>query len=389
VPSASALRHGEKIAANTLEQYHNLHGRCPRSTAVILWGLETSQTQGETVGQILAYLGIRVARQAGQWLPGVELIPLAELGRPRIDVTVQICGFFRDMFPNVLALLQEAFALAGFADEPDEMNAVRAHARLLFSELRHQGMQEPQAREFSLARIFGPASSEYGTSVEQLVKNRAWAAEGELVAAYIDSLKHAYTPGHYGVEMSGLLNGNLSRVEVVSQVRSSRDYEITDLDHYFEFFGGLAKSVEQASGKRAMMLISDTHDGPARTETVTEAINRGVYARLANPAWLDGMLGHGHHGGHEIAKRMENMIGLAATTGAVDGQVFEQLNQRLVFDDAMRRRIQDNNPHALLDIIQRLWEAHTRGYWSPDSTTLEQLKQHYMAAETYVEGAQQ
>ncbi|MBN2107178.1 MAG: cobaltochelatase subunit CobN, partial [Deltaproteobacteria bacterium] len=297
--------------------------------------------------------------------------------------------FFRDMFPNVLELLQQAFALAGFAEEPDDMNGVRAHARLLFAELRSQGMQEPQAREFSLARIFGPAPAAYGTSVEQAVKNRSWTGEGELAAAYIDSLKHAYTPGHYGIEMSDLLTGNLSRVEVVSQVRSSRDYEITDLDHYFEFFGGLARSVEQASGKKALMLISDTHAGSARTEDIKEAINRGLYSRLVNPAWLAGMLSHGHHGGHEIAKRMENMLGLAATTGAVDPRAFEQLNRRLVFDDAMRQRIQDNNPHALLDIIQRLWEAQTRGYWSPDSTTLEQLKQHYMAAEAQVEGAQQ
>jgi cobaltochelatase CobN len=389
VPSPSAMEHGAHIAAKTLEQYVQAHGRYPRSIAVILWGLETSQTQGETVGQILAYLGVCAVRAGGQWESHLEIIPLAELGRPRVDVTVQICGFFRDMFPNTLALLQNAFSLVGFASEPDEMNFVRANSRRLFGALQAQGMQEADAREFALARVFGPASSEYGTSLEQIVKNRAWQSESDLVTAYIESLKHAYTPRHYGVEMGDLLTENLSRVEVVSQVRSSRDYEITDLDHYYEFFGGLARSVEQASGKKAMLLISDSHEGRARTEDVRDSIRRGVCTRLTNPAWLEGMLSHSHHGGQEVAKRMENLIGLAATTGAVDPATFDRVNSRLVFDDAMRCRIRDNNPYALLDIIKRLWEARSRGYWSPDEATLERLQQIYMDAEAYVEGARQ
>ncbi len=223
--------------------------------------------------------------------------------------------------------------------------------------------------------------------MERAVKNCDWQSESDLVTAYLESLKHAYTPRHYGVEMEDLLTENLSRVEVVSQVRSSRDYEITDLDHYYEFFGGLARSVEQASGKKAMMLISDSHEGRARTEDVRDSIRRGVCTRLTNPVWLDGMLSHRHHGGQEIAKRMENLVGLAATTGAVDAATFDRVNSRLVFDNDMRRRIQDNNPYAMLDIIKRLWEAQSRGYWSPDEQTLDRLRQMYVDAEAQVEGA--
>jgi cobaltochelatase CobN len=389
VPSPSALLSGAAIAENTIDRYKKQHGRYPRSTAVILWGLETSQTQGETIGQILAYLGARTATVADQWDPKVELMSLAELGRPRIDVTIQICGFFRDMFPTALAVIQKALELAGFADEPDDMNFVRANARLLFSALSGRGMQEAEAREFALARVFGPAGSEYGTGLERLVKNRSWQEESALVGAYIESLKYAYTPGHYGVEMGGLLTENLSLVEVVSQVRGSRDYEITDLDHYYEFFGGLARSVEQASGRKAMMLVSDTHEGSVCTEDVKESICRGVHTRLINPAWLDAMLGHSHHGGQEIAKRMENMIGLAATTGAVDQATFDQVNRRLVFDDAMRERIRQNNPYAMLEIVKRLWEANTRGYWQPDEETLGRLKEIYLGLETHLEGMHQ
>jgi len=389
VPSPSALHLGAQIARNTIDRFLREHGCCPRSTAVILWGLETSQTQGETVGQILSYLGVRVVRESGQWLPRLALIPSGELERPRIDVTVQICGFFRDMFPNVLSMLQEAFCLAAFADEGDDRNFVRAHARLLFGELRGQGMEEADARELSLARIFGPASSEYGTSVEQLVNSRSWTTEGELVGAYIESLKHVYTPNRYGVEMAGLLNGNLRRVDVVSQVRSSRDYEITDLDHYYAFFGGLSRSVEQAAGKRAMMCVSDTNDGGVRTEDIADAVHRGVYSRLVNPAWLGGMLAHDHHGGHEIAKRLENLVGLAATTRAVGTETFDQVNRSLVFDEEVRQRIQHNIPYAMLDIVKRLWEANSRGYWQPDGQTLDRLKEIYLGLETHVEGLQQ
>jgi len=388
VPSPSALRQGARIAEQTITRYRNAQGTYPRSVAVVLWGLETSQTQGETVGQILSYLGVRVIKKSGNWESVVELIPLGELGRPRIDVTVQICGFFRDMFPNTLALLQNAFTLAGFAEEPDEMNFVRANARQLFATLQHQGIENAAAREFSLARIFGPAPSEYGTSLEKIVKQQTWQNEADLVSAYIQSLQYVYTPHHYGRELEGLLAANLSRVEVVSQVRSSRDYEITDLDHYYEFFGGLARSVEAASGKKAMMLISDTHEGSAQTEDIHDAISRGIYTRLMNPVWLDGMLKHCHHGGQEIAKRMENLIGLAATTGAVDHTTFDRISGRLVFDDIMRNRIRENNPYALLDIIRRLWEAHRRGYWSPDAQTLDRLKQLYLEAESHLEEIQ-
>ncbi|NDJ77212.1 MAG: magnesium chelatase subunit H [Chloroflexi bacterium] len=387
VPSPSALRSGAQIAHNTLSTYYAAHGVYPRSTAVILWGLETSKTQGETVGQILAYLGVRVTRGAGgAWEPQIELIPLDELGRPRVDVTVQMCGFFRDMFPNVLELLQQAFELVGFQPEDDAQNYVKANARTLFDDLRADGLDEVEAREFALARLFGPAPSNYGTSVEALVENRAWTNEADLVAAYVDSLQHAYTPGHHGKPMPELLQQNLSRVDVVSQVRGSRDYEMTDLDHYYEFFGGLARSVEQASGKRAMMLVSDTHAGHVHTEDIKQAVDRGVWSRLLNPKWLDGMLSHDYHGGQQLAKRLENLMGLAATTHAVDHAIFDQVNTRLIFDDDLRARIQANNPYALMDLIERLWEAHQRGYWQPDDATLDRFKDIYMQLENHLEG---
>ena len=386
VPSPSAMRRGAVIAQNTLEQYLAAHGEYPRSVAVILWGLETAQTQGETVGQILAYLGIQVAPNSTPWDTKLLLIPMETLGRPRVDVTVQICGFFRDMFPNLLTLLQDAFEMAcGLEDEP-EPNYVQANARHMRQALMEQGMDEGDADELSLARIFGPSAAEYGTGVTGLVESQTWHGEADLVASYVASLNHVYTKRRYGEAVRGLFEQNVQRVQLVSQVRSSRDYEMTDLDHYYEFYGGLSKTVEQVSGRKAVLLVSDTHEGRVRTERVQKAVQRGARTRLLNPRWLDGMLAHGHHGGQQLANRMENLVGLAATTGEVDSALFDEANERLVLDETMRRRIQENNPYALLEMVERLLEAEARGYWEADPDKLEQLKRVYLQIEGDLEG---
>lgn len=386
VPSPSALRKGQEIAENTLRQYQEKTGAYPNSVAVVLWGLETSKTQGETVGQILAYLGVRIKRGKSLWEPQLEVIPLQELGRPRIDVKVQMCGFFRDMFANVMDLLNEAFTMVGSLKEEGKNNFVQTNSSELLAILKKQGLAAKEAQEFACARIFGPQLAQYGTGVNQLVKSRRWQEESDLTADYLQSLRCVYTKNHYGKEMKELLKKNLVKVDVISQVRSSRDYEITDLDHYYEFFGGLAKTVEEVTGKKAMMLISDTHNGKTRTESVQRSIQRGARTRLFNPQWLGAMLAHDYHGGQQLADRLENMLGLAATTGEVDNCLFDEANEKFVLDEQMRNKIQENNPYALQDIMERLLEANVRGYWDAEDDKLKELKNLYLQLEGDLEG---
>lgn len=386
VPSPSALRKGQEIAENTLRQYQENTGSYPNSVAVILWGLETSKTQGETVGQILAYLGVRLQRGKSLWESQLEVIPMQELGRPRIDVKVQMCGFFRDMFANVMDLLNEAFTKVSCLNEEGKDNFVQTNSSELLAFLKKQGLSSKEAQEFSCARIFGPQSVQYGTGVNQLVRSSRWQEESDLAGDYLYSLRCVYTKNHYGTEMKELLKENLVKVDVVSQIRSSRDYEITDLDHYYEFFGGLAKTVEKVAGKKAMMLISDTHNGKTRTESVQRSIQRGARTRLFNPQWLDGMLAHDYHGGQQLFKRLENMLGLAATTGEVDNCLFDEANEKFVLDEQMRKKIQENNPYALQDIMERLLEAKARGYWDAKIDKLEELKKLYLQLEGELEG---
>lgn len=372
VPTAAALERGAAIAAATLDHYRQTHGAYPRRTAVVLWGLETAKTQGETVGQILAYLGVRLVRR-GVWETRLEVVPLAELKRPRVDVTIQMCGFFRDMFPNLIDLLHEAVGLVAAQDEDDAHNPVRAHTRHLYDELRAQGLSHDDADDLATARLFGPQNTLYGAGVDQLIKSQAWQSPAELAACYVDSLRYVYTRRRYGEAKPDLLTAQLSQVELISQVRSSRDYEMTDLDHYYEFYGGLACSVRTAAGRQAHLMVADTTEGRIRAEPLQRAIQRGLRTRLLNPRWLDAMLAHDYHGAQQIAKRLEHMVGLAATTEAVDPALFDAANRCLIADEALRRRIEQNNPYALLEVIDRLLEAHNRGYWQPDDNDLARL----------------
>ena len=383
-PSPSAVERGREMARNTLAAWGGGEA-WPASVAVVLWGLETAKTQGETVAQILAFLGLKLVRDQTLWEPRLEVIPLDRLGRPRVDVTVQMCGFFRDMFPNLVTLLARAFELAAGLDEPESMNFVRAKTLALEKELLAAGQSPAKARELASARLFGPTASQYGTALTELVKSKSWQVEGDLVSSYVDSLCHVYTAAEYGREIPGLLRGNLKRVELVSQVRSSMDYEIIDLDHYYEFLGGLSRTVQEVSGRRPLVMVSDATMGRTRTEEIGQSIQRGVETRLLNPKWLEAMLAHKHHGGQQLAARLENLVGLSAFTGRVDSRIYDRVADTLILDPNLRERIKENNPFALKDMVERLLEAESRGYWKAGADRLERLKEAYLETEARLE----
>lgn len=386
VPSATAMERGRRVCENTLQAYRAEEGRWPESTAVILWGLETSRTQGETLGQILAYLGIRRVKSGSVWNLGLEIIPLKELGRPRIDVTVNICGFFRDMYPSLIEKLDDVLWELYERDEPEEMNYFKAHAKARYARLLDQGYEPEEAEQLAVARIFGPREGEYGTSLTGVIETKDWEEEAQLGASFTASLRHVYTRRKRGENVAGLYEDNLRCVEIVSQLRSNHEYEITDLDHYYEFFGGLAKSVEIArGGTRAKQYITDTTGDKVRTETADKAIARGIRTRVLNPKWIDGMLEHPYHGGAEIAARFENVMGLAATTGDVEPWIYDELDAKYVADPDMRARMAENNPHAYMNILEQLMEYHSRGYWNATDEQLDRIRQVYLDLENSLE----
>jgi len=384
VPSEEAIKRGSEIAENTLKCYFEKHGEYPKSTAVILWGFETTKTRGETVGQVLAYLGVKIAEGSNPWHKKLESIPLNELGRPRIDCHVQICGFFRDMYPNVLSMLNRAFDLVSSLDENDDQNYVRFHTLQLEEKLRGQ-VEDGRLAKIARGRIFGPRPGEYGTRTTHLIETSAWESEEEIANLFASSMSHLYAENIHGERISGAFNERVKKIDLVSQVRDSHEYEIADLDHYYEFFGGLSRTVESIRGKPPEMLISDTTKEFIRTENVADSLNRGIRTRLLNPKWIDELLKHDYHGAQKICDRVEYLIGFAATTHAVKNWVWSGVTKRYVEDDDMFRRMAQNNRFAMEEILRRLMEAHQRKYWDATEEELDLIEQRFQELEAIIE----
>lgn len=387
VPSETAMARGREIAESTLRYYREHHdGAYPESVSVVLWGLETSRTRGETIGQIMAYLGVRLNSAVDSFEKKFDVVPLEELGRPRIDCLTTICGFFRDMYPTLIDFLDDAFDTVAGRDEPEEQNFVRKHSRHQYRELV-QHTDEQTAKEMSRARIFGPAQDQYGTGLTTVINSGNWQEETELAAAYLTAQKHIYTRSRRGEPQEDLFTAGLKHVDLVSQVRSSVDYTFMDLDHYYEFFGGLSRSIEAVRGKKPEMLVTDSASTKIFTDDAGKAIEIGVRTRLLNPDYIEEMLKHKVHGAQQINQRMENLVGLSATTGRVETWIFDKIKETY-FDDAMiYAKLRCNNLYATAEMMMRLMESWRRGYWQAREKDIQELKEKYVDLEGEIEKA--
>ncbi|MGG6284585.1 magnesium chelatase subunit H [Leptolyngbya sp. AN03gr2] len=375
LPTDSAYDRGAQIAEETLSRYYAEHGTYPDAVGVILWGFETCKTYGETIGQILRYIGVKVDRGQGYFMRPV-VIPISELNRPRVDVTVNICGFFRDLFPNLVRLIDLAFQMVAQLDEPLEQNAVRRHTLAVSEQLDFR---------LASARLFGPPPGEYGNRLSTMIETAAWESESDLGEMYIDRTQYLYGDRLTGTESRQAFTAALGRTKFITQVRDSHEFEVTDIDHYYEFFGGMAQAATLISGDRPEVLIADTTKERIQVKTITEAVRQGVTSRLFNPKWIDGMLNHAHQGGQAIADRVEYLLGLDATTRSVGTATWSRVAERFVFDAEMRERMLENNRYAESEIIRKLGEADHRGYWDANETQREQLQQIYCDIETQIE----
>ncbi|RAR42248.1 cobaltochelatase subunit CobN [Paenibacillus sp. MDMC362] len=386
IPSRAAVASGWRIAENTLNLYDAAHNSYPETTALVMWGLETSRTQGETLGQILAYLGVRAKDQDHHKQVEYEIIPLSELRRPRLNVLVHICGFFRDMFPEQLSMLHRLFKEISELEEPVYQNRFKKHSKRLYQQLRSAGAEHDEAWDLACARIYGPAAGEYGTSVTKLIETKQWEEEDQLGAAFMNSLKYVYSSDYRGKDMYDLYAANLAAVDIVSQIRSNHEHEITDLDHYYEFFGGLAKSVEITKGGKAEIYISDTTREQILTEEVRNSVLRGVRTRLLNPKWIDGLLKHDYHGAQKAADRVENLLGLAATTNQVDSWIFSAVHHEYVANEQRSKQMSENNSWAYSGMLETLLESHQRNYWKATEEELNMLRDRFLELEGELEG---
>ncbi len=386
VPSKDAIARGEEITNNIINTYREEHGTYPDSIGIILWGFETSKTRGETIGQIFAAIGVRLTKDSMPTRKKVEAIPLDELGHPRIDCHIQICGFFRDMYPNMIALIHDAFELVSSLDENAEENHVRKNTDEIFQQLP-EDLSPMQRREQSVGRIYGPPAGEYGNSLSKLIQGSNWESEEEISGLFMKRSQHLYARSTMGEVAAESYKRRLQTVDTVSQVRDTHEREINELDHYFEYFGGLSRSVESVRGTAPMMLITDTTRERIKTETIQNAIGRGVRTRLHNPVWIDGMLAHDYHGTQKIAEMVENLLGFSATTHGVENWVWDKTTDRFVRDREMFDRLKENNPYVTEEMLRRLHEASDRGYWDASDDDLSLLRDRILEMEGDLEEA--
>ncbi|MDG5749044.1 magnesium chelatase subunit H [Qipengyuania sp. XHP0207] len=367
IPSAFAVAEGARQAEQLLAR-HRMAGEVeyPESLAIVLWGTDNMKSEGVQLAQAMALIGARPRRDGYGRLAGAELIPLEELGRPRIDVVVTLSGIFRDLLPLQTRMLAEAAWLASSADEPVEQNFVRKHS------LAHAAAQGCDLETASL-RVFSNAEGAYGANVNQLIDGGVWTDPDELANAFETHKGFAYGVKGEPVQRRELLESALAGVDFAYQNLESVEVGITDLDQYVDGLGGISRSIARAKGKEAPVYILDATRGAAKVRTLAEQIDLETRTRTLNPKWFEGMLKHGYEGVRHIEGHVTNTMGWSATTGQVAPWVYQQISETFVLDPAMRERLSALNPKSSARVANRLIEACDRELWQPDEETLAAL----------------
>ena len=376
MPTEYACRDGAKQAQLLLDTHDTL----PRSVALVLWGSDNIKSDGGPIGQALALLGARPRFDSFGRLSGAELIPLAELGRPRIDVMMTLSGIFRDLLPLQTRLLAQAALLAAQADEPLTQNFIRAHA------LAHMEATGCDIEEAAL-RVFSNAEGAYGSNVNQLVDSSAFGDEDELADAYEARKSYAYGTDGKAAANPQLLQATLKRVEVAYQNLESVELGVTTVDHYFDTLGGISRAVKRArGGQEASVYISDQTRGSGRIRTLQDQVSLETRSRSLNPKFYEALLNHGAEGVRQIESHVTNTLGWSATTGKVEPWIYQRISETFVLDEDMRNRLAELNPVASSRMANRLLEASDRNYWTPDAATLAALQDAADALEDRMEG---
>ncbi|GAA5055190.1 cobaltochelatase CobN [Thermocatellispora tengchongensis] len=376
VPSRLAWETGQAMADSLLDRYRSDTGEWPRSVGLSVWGTSAMRTAGDDVAEVLALLGVRpVWDEASRRVTGLEPVPLAELGRPRIDVTVRISGFFRDAFPHVVTMLDDAVRLVAGLDEPAEQNHVRAHVA---ADLAGHGDE----RRATL-RVFGSRPGAYGAGLLPLIDSGNWRDDADLAEVYAVWGGFAYGRDLDGVPARADMEAAYRRIAVAAKNVDTREHDIADSDDYFQYHGGMIATVRALTGRAPAAYVGDsTRPDAVRTRTLHEETSRVFRARVVNPNWLAAMRRHGYKGAFELAATVDYLFGYDATTGVMADWMYDRLAQTYVLDPVNQEFLATSNPWALHGIAERLLEAAGREMWQhPDPETLAALQEVYLKTE--------
>ncbi|GGJ50875.1 cobaltochelatase subunit CobN [Streptomyces lacrimifluminis] len=381
IPSRLSWEVGQALADSLVQRYVSDNGEYPTSVGLTVWGTSAMRTQGDDIAEILALLGCRpVWDDASRRVTGFEVVPVAELGRPRIDVTVRISGFFRDAFPHVVGLIDDAVRAVADLDEPAESNFVRAHV--------DADTAEHGDRRRATARIFGSKPGAYGAGLLPLIDARNWRSDADLAEVYAVWGGYAYGRGLDGRAARGDMETAFRRIAVAAKNVDTREHDLVDADDYFQYHGGMVAMVRHLTGASPEAYVGDSATpDQVKTRTLGEETHRVFRARVVNPRWMAAMRRHGYKGAFEMAATVDYLFGYDATAGVVDDWMYEKLSAEYVFDPENRDFMKTSNPWALRGITERLLEAADRGLWAePDAATIERLRATYLELEGDLEG---
>lgn len=386
IPSPGAWKVGKALGDALLERYRKEEGQYPASVGIILWGGPTMRSKGDDVAEILYLLGVRPVWQPNGVVSGLEIVPTSELGRPRIDVIPRISGFFRDAFPNLVDLIDEAVRMVAALQEVPDSNFVRRNVLKDLADLRRNGTSEEEAWRQATLRVFGCPPGTYGAGVAELVESKQWETRKDLGDIYIRYSAHAYGRGVYGTQTPQLFKNLLSRMDVTVKNEDSREYDMMSCTDFYNYYGGLIAAVSSVRGTMPLALVGDSSD-PKRVvlRTTQEEAKHVLRARLLNPKWLEGLKRHGYKGAGDISKVMDIVIGWDATSEVMEDWMYQRVADKYALDPEMREWLKKVNPYALQNILDKLLETIQRGMWNASEDTREKLRDAYLDIEGDIE----
>jgi magnesium chelatase subunit H len=384
IPTEAAVKSAKVVVDRLLDrQMRENGGKYPETIACVLWGTDNIKTYGESLAQIMWMVGVKPVPDALGRINKLYMIPLEELGRPRIDVVINCSGVFRDLFINQMNLLDQAVKMAAEADEPLEMNFIRKHA---LAQAEEMGINLRQAA----TRVFSNASGSYSSNVNLAVENGTWDNEGELQEMYLNRKSFAFNSDNPGVMDNAreIFETTLKTAEVTFQNLDSSEISLTDVSHYYDSDPTKIVAKLRDDGKMPSSFIADTTTANAQVRSLSETVRLDARTKLLNPKWYEGMLSHGYEGVRELSKRLVNTSGWSATAGAVDNWVYEETNDTFIKDADMCKRLMDLNPNSFRKIVSTLLEVNGRGYWETSEENLDKLRDLYQEVEDRIEGVE-
>ncbi len=377
VPTETAWCLGRKAAEVLVDRYTQDNGEYPKTLGLSIWGTSTMRTGGDDIAQALALIGVQpVWDGVSRRVVDFEILPLSILGRPRVDVTLRISGFFRDAFPNLIDLFDSAVKAVAALDETPVQNPLAAQVQQEKLKWLEQGVEINEAETRSHYRIFGSKAGAYGAGLQGLIESQNWESEADLAQAYINWSAYAYTNKAEGIAAPEAFNQRLDNMQIVLQNQDNREHDLLDSDDYYQFQGGLTAAVKTVSGKTPEAYFGDnSRTEQPKVRKLTEEINRVYRSRVVNPKWIAGAMRHGYKGAAEMAATLDFLFAYDATANCVQDFMYQGVADTYLFDETVREFIEQNNPWVQRDMAERLLEANQRGLWEDvELGTLERLR---------------